>query len=129
MEARTCRSGRTGSPPRGETFGYARGLEEGERLRGEMREPHADRREARAHRAPRALAPGHGAPGPRRELLGQGPYAEWPMPPRATNQRRRPAVASILRGWQRCAAGRPDSRLGADAHDVRNGPGRSEEHT
>src|SRR5438093_2967625 len=39
MEARTCRSGRTGSPPRGETFGYARGLEEGERLRGEMREP------------------------------------------------------------------------------------------
>src|SRR5437879_4999816 len=88
-----------------------------------MRGPHADRREARAHRAPRALAPGHGAPGPRRELLGQGPYAEWPMPPRATNQRRRPAVASILRGWQRCAAGRPDSRLGADAHDVRNGPG------
>src|SRR3989442_1166316 len=39
MEARTCRSGRTGSPPRGETFGYASGLEEGERLRGKMREP------------------------------------------------------------------------------------------
>src|SRR2546426_9727354 len=39
MEARTCRSGRTGSPPRCETFGYASGLEEGERLRGKMREP------------------------------------------------------------------------------------------
>src|SRR5207245_511479 len=35
----TCRSGRTGSAPRDETFGYARGLEEGQRLRGEMRQP------------------------------------------------------------------------------------------
>src|SRR5881409_3931034 len=39
MECGTCRSGRTGSAPRRETFGYARGREEGERLRGEMREP------------------------------------------------------------------------------------------
>src|SRR2546425_380074 len=39
MDSGTCRSGRTGSAPRDETFGYARGLEEGHRLRGEMRQP------------------------------------------------------------------------------------------
>src|SRR5437870_1980450 len=39
MDSGTCRSGRTGSAPRDETFGYARGLEEGQRLRGEMRQP------------------------------------------------------------------------------------------
>src|SRR2546422_1061724 len=39
MESGACRSGRTGSAPRDETFGEARGREEGERLRGEMREP------------------------------------------------------------------------------------------
>src|SRR5713226_3570952 len=39
MESRACRSGRTGSAPRRETSGYASGREEGERLRGEMRQP------------------------------------------------------------------------------------------
>src|SRR2546425_9997864 len=39
MESGACRSGRTGSAPRDETFGYRRGWEEGERLRGEMRQP------------------------------------------------------------------------------------------
>src|SRR5207247_9768022 len=58
-----------------------------------VRGPHADSSEARTHRALGALAPGHGAPGPRRQLLGPGPYAEGSMPPRAADQRRRPAVA------------------------------------
>ena len=39
MECGTCRSGRTGSAPRRETFGYARGREEGQGLRGKMRQP------------------------------------------------------------------------------------------
>src|SRR5437899_1135226 len=39
MESGTCRSGRTGSAPRRETFGYARGRQEGPRLRGKMRQP------------------------------------------------------------------------------------------
>src|SRR5438876_8656183 len=71
-----------------------------------MRGPDADRREARPHRAARACAPGHGAPSPRRQLLSQGPYAEWSMPPGPADQCRRSAVASILRRGQRRAAGR-----------------------
>ena len=39
MESGACRSGRTGSAPRREAFGSRRGAEEGERLRGKMREP------------------------------------------------------------------------------------------
>ena len=85
-----------------------------------MRGPDADRREARPHRAARACAPGHGAPSPRRQVLSQGPYAEWPMPPGAADQCRRSAVSSRLRRGQRRAAGRPHGRLGADADDVRN---------
>lgn len=39
MEFGICRSGRTGSAPRRETLGEARGAGEGDRLRGEMRQP------------------------------------------------------------------------------------------
>ena len=39
MDSGTCRSGRTGSAPQRDTCGDARGLEEGQRLRGEMRQP------------------------------------------------------------------------------------------
>src|SRR5262245_46446435 len=39
MDSGTCRSGRTGSTPRDETFGETSGPEEGQRLRGEMRQP------------------------------------------------------------------------------------------
>src|SRR2546422_7793764 len=87
-----------------------------------VRGPHADRREARPHRAPCSLAPRHGTPRPRRQLLGQCPHAEWSMSPCAADQGRWPALASILRRWQRRAAGRPHGRLGADANDIRNGP-------
>src|SRR2546428_464193 len=85
-----------------------------------MRGPPRNRREARAHRAARALAPRHRAPRGRRQLLGQGEHAEWAMAPRPAHQRRRPTEAAILRRGQRRAPGRPDRRLAAGSHDVRN---------
>jgi hypothetical protein len=85
-----------------------------------MRGPHPNHREARAHRAPRALAPGYGVPRARRQVLGQGAHAEGTMLPRATDQRRRPTMTPLLRRWQRRAAGSPHGRLSADPHDVRN---------
>ena len=85
-----------------------------------MRGPHPDRREARAHRAPCALAPGHGLPSARWQSLGQGAHAEGVMTPGATYQRRWPAVPAVLRRWQRGAARRPHGGLRADPDDVRN---------
>ena len=82
--------------------------------------PHPDCGKARAHGAPRAVAPRHGPPGGRGELLGQGGDTERAMTARSAHQRRRPAMPAILRRGQRRVARRPDGGLQADADHIGN---------
>ena len=82
--------------------------------------PHADRRKARPHGAPRAWAPRHRAPRGRRQLLRHGGHTQGTVAPRPPNQRRGPTHPAILPGGQGRPARRPHARLGADPHDVRD---------